>query len=124
MPNRPAAYNESVSFHGASEDDIAAALQALKNRLTAELGDSLERLVLYGSRARGDHEPDSDIDLAVVVRGMDRHRKNELLDLVADIELEYLVPLSTLVISSKDFAELKKHERRIALDIEAEGVPL
>jgi len=113
-----------MSFHGASEADIAAALDALRTTLTEELGDSLERLVLYGSRARGDHDPDSDIDIAVVIRGLDRTVKRRALELVADVELEYLVPLSVLVLSEADFRRLRAGERKIALDIEAEGVPL
>jgi predicted nucleotidyltransferase len=31
-------------------------------------GDRLERVVLYGSRARGDHRPDSDYDVAVFIK--------------------------------------------------------
>ncbi len=34
-------------------------------------GDRLERVVLYGSRARGDHRPDSDYDIAVFIRNAD-----------------------------------------------------
>jgi len=33
-------------------------------------GDRVERVVLYGSRARGDAHPDSDYDVAVFLRGM------------------------------------------------------
>ncbi len=29
----------------------------------------VERLILFGSRARGDHTPDSDVDVAVILRG-------------------------------------------------------
>jgi predicted nucleotidyltransferase len=33
-------------------------------------GDRLERVVLFGSRARGDAQPDSDYDVAVFLNGM------------------------------------------------------
>lgn len=32
----------------------------------------IEQLVLFGSRARGTHRPDSDIDVAVILRGEQR----------------------------------------------------
>jgi len=35
-------------------------------------GDRLERAVLFGSRPRGDHQPDSDYDVAVFICGPDR----------------------------------------------------
>ncbi len=82
------------------------------------------KLVLFGSRARGDHSAGSDIDIAVVVRDLARDSKDRMLDAVADIELKYLICLSTLIFSEEDFNRLKKRERRIALDIEREGVPL
>jgi hypothetical protein len=44
--------------------------------------------------------------------------------MIADFELKYLTPLSTLVLSDDDFEFLKKRERRIALDIEKEGILL
>ena len=40
-----------------------AALQAL-------YGDRIERVVLYGSRARGDARPDSDYDVAVFLKNL------------------------------------------------------
>ena len=36
--------------------------------LTKTYGDRVDRAVLYGSRARGDHRPDSDYDLAVFIK--------------------------------------------------------
>ena len=50
-------------------------------------GARLERVVLYGSRARGDARPDSDYDVAVFLRDMpDRARElNRLADLATDV---------------------------------------
>lgn len=107
-----------------TEEQVRAALATLKERLTEMLGGSLVKLALYGSRARGDHDPDSDIDVAVVVRGLDHDLKERILTAVAEIELDQLVALSTLVFSESHYQSLLSHERRIALDIEEEGVPL
>ena len=100
------------------------ALIELKDDLRGLLGHSLVRLSLFGSRARGDYDDESDIDIAIIVRGLSRKLKNQILHRVAEIELKYLVPMSTLVFSEEDFSRLKKRERRIALDIETEGIPL
>ena len=35
-------------------------------RLEAECGDRVQRVVLFGSRARGDHDAESDVDLLKV----------------------------------------------------------
>ena len=38
--------------------------------LTELYGDRIERVVLYGSRARGDAKPDSDYDIALFLRDL------------------------------------------------------
>ncbi len=100
------------------------ALRDLKDDLSSFLGDSVVSLKLFGSRARGDYDAESDIDIAIIVRGLSRKLKNQILNRVAEIELRYLVPMSTLVFSEEDFNRLKRRERRIAIDIETEGIPL
>jgi len=99
-------------------------LLELKKGIQEIAGDRLVKMVLYGSRARGDYREDSDTDIAIVIRGLDRDLKDRLLNKVADIEFEHLRSLSTLILSEADFLFLKSRERRIALDIEREGIPL
>jgi predicted nucleotidyltransferase len=96
----------------------------LKKRLQEVAGDRLLRVVLYGSRARGDYSEGSDTDIAVIVRGLTREMKDTMLNRVADIEFDHLRSLSTLILSEEDFIFLKSRERRIALDIEREGIPI
>lgn len=43
--------------------------QELKERLLAAAGPHIRRIIVFGSRARGDAEPDSDLDVAVLVDG-------------------------------------------------------
>ena len=49
------------------DSETLTALQDFKRRLEARFGDKLNSVYLFGSRARGDHRPDSDADVAVVL---------------------------------------------------------
>jgi predicted nucleotidyltransferase len=49
------------------EPEIAALLADLKRRLERRFGDRFVALYLFGSRARGDHDPHSDVDVAVIL---------------------------------------------------------
>ena len=53
-------------------------LRQIKARLKAVHGDRLKGIVLYGSQARGDQRPDSDIDVLVLLEGP--------IDLARDLE--------------------------------------
>jgi predicted nucleotidyltransferase len=104
--------------------DIAAVLREVKEAVVAIAGRRLVRLVLFGSRARGDWEAGSDIDVAAVVAGLTRPEHTRILDAVCAVEARHSVPVSFVLFAADRFAELAGHERRIALDIEREGIPL
>lgn len=66
-----------------------------RTALDAAYGDRLGRVVLYGSRARGDANPDSDYDIAVFLRDMgDRWTEVKRL---ASIETDILTDTGELV---------------------------
>jgi len=46
-------------------------MRKFRTALDAAYGDRIERVVLFGSRARGDARPDSDWDVAVFLKGLD-----------------------------------------------------
>lgn len=82
----------------APNDPVLTRFRAALNQV---YGSRLERVVLYGSRARGDAGPDSDYDIAVFLRDMsDRAAElNRLADLGTDIlydtgELVHAMPYS------------------------------
>ncbi len=101
-----------------------AALSKLKEDLERRFKERLVKLVVFGSKARDDFDEDSDLDIAIIIHSLTRREKNEILQVVAEIELENLTPLSTLVLSEDEFVQLRNRERRIAMDIETEGIPL
>ena len=99
-----------------------AALQELRERLVELLAGRPFTAVLFGSRARGDFDTYSDLDVSIIVGGLDRPLKRLIIDLVIDIETKYETYISPLVMSSEEFDALRRRERRIALDIEREGI--
>jgi predicted nucleotidyltransferase len=67
-------------------------LSKFRNALKNIYGERLQRVMLFGSRARGDAEPDSDYDLAIFLKDMpDRWE-----------EFDRLVPLRVSFLENDD----------------------
>ena len=97
----------------------------IREELGKILPDKSFRMILYGSKARGDHAPTSDIDLAFIINCFSAALKKQILDLVVQIECkEFVSTISALILSSERFDRLKCRERRIALEIEKEGIQI
>jgi len=73
-------------------------LNEFKEGLVARYGDRLARVVCYGSVARGEAGPESDIDLALVLEGEVRPSRevDSLVDLLAAFNLRYGVLISLI----------------------------
>lgn len=71
-------------------ESLSAILTELKGRFQEIYGDRLVQMVLYGSQARGDAVPGSDIDVLVVLRGKvdPAGEIARVTDIVADISLQ------------------------------------
>ena len=76
----------------------SAAVARLKQVLTRDFG--LVKLVLYGSKARGDSHRESDIDVLLVLRDeFDWRTKHAVYDVCFDINLEYDVLIQPIIYS-------------------------
>jgi len=71
------------------DPQTAAAMAAFRTRLEQRYGSGLRGLVLFGSRARGDHREDSDADVAVFLDAVDDPIGAQM-DLAEDAYLLYL----------------------------------
>lgn len=80
---------EDLPFPGDAE--VANALARFGGDVQGVYGDRLDGLFLFGSRARGDHRPDSDADIAVILND-DAWRfwdeKMRLVDLAVDYRID------------------------------------
>jgi len=80
-------------------------LQRIKDELELLLGESLQAIYLYGSRARGDARPDSDMDLLIVLRDSFDYADmlDRTIDLIAELSLEYDVVISRAFVTKEQF---------------------
>ena len=106
---------------------VAATLERYAALLRCEFGRRVDRVVLFGSHARGSARPGSDIDVLVVIRDLTTDERVRAIDLAyeASRQLGREAPIPTpLVWSDTEHASRLAHERRLALDIEREGLRL
>ena len=63
-------------------------LRRFRSALDALYGDRIERVILFGSRARGDARPDSDYDVAVFLKDLEPGMREHFR--LADLRLDFL----------------------------------
>ncbi len=92
-------------------------------RLKTLYGQEIDKIILYGSQARGDAEPDSDIDILIVLKQDFKyyHESNKISQLIAELCLEYNTLISCALASSREFQEYNNSFFR---NIRREGIPL
>jgi uncharacterized protein len=69
--------------------------------------DDNAEIILFGSRARGDHKKDSDWDILILTnKEVDGNLKNNILDKVFDLELEHTQAVSTMIVDRKRWKKM------------------
>ncbi len=101
-----------------------SALRELTRRLEDKFPAQISQVFLYGSRARGDAEDVSDVDILVIADSNDWRLKHEISNLAADISLEFGLLLDSHVISSDKWQWMGKRNFRYYNNVMAEGVPI
>jgi len=98
-------------------------LAELRRRFEALYGERLVQMILFGSQARGDAEPGSDIDVLVVLRGEVSPCEEiaRTIEDVADISLEYNEVVSCVFVSEEQF---ERERSPLLLNVRREGMPV
>lgn len=110
------------------DDQERSVVLDLARRIHEQFDALVERVVVFGSRARGDAGEESDIDMLVVLRvtaaeELAAERDAWKLATAAMSDRRW-VPLSLVVLAADRFQEELRRERRFALDVEREGIRL
>lgn len=107
-------------------DEKRMMLKDLTEEICPLFGDSLAKIILYGSYARGDYSPQSDIDLMILTKMSDEEIvaiEDQVIDIAFDYELEQKVPIS-VNIKNIDHFEYWEHALPYYKNIVKEGVVL
>lgn len=74
---------------------------------------AVEKVVLYGSRAKGNYKPGSDIDLTLFGSGLSSRLLADVVDELDDLLLPYSIDLS--IFEDLNHAELREHIERVGV---------
>jgi uncharacterized protein len=103
------------------------ALRSFKAILAAKYGPHLRSLYLFGSRARGDHRPDSDIDIAVFLDEVPDpvDEQFDLIECGYDIVLDTGINIQPWVFAAGCLADSAHHRAaHLVRTIRREGIAL
>jgi predicted nucleotidyltransferase len=104
-------------------NEIKTLLEKLKSGLKQIYGEQFKEAYLFGSYARGDYDPDSDIDILIVLSnfkkyGAELHRTSEL---IGNLSLEYGITVSVVFSRQREW---QTDKLPLLLNIHAEGVAI
>ena len=101
------------------------AVLELKKRLQHHYGNRLVRFIVFGSYARGEQTPDSDIDILITLKGkVDWNLEREILHLTYKIELKRDVLMDIKVYSEEDIQHTLLGATPFMENVMEEGIPV
>lgn len=101
-----------------------AALMAYIDRIREHFSDHILAVTLFGSKARGDADVESDLDLLVLVDVETPQVRSKLWQIAADISLDYNVVLSPRVLGQARWREMRRMRLPLYRAIIADGISL
>ena len=100
------------------------AIETFLDRLHQRYPDQILQAVLFGSKARGDSDPYSDIDILIIVEEENWPLRGEISTIAARVSLEYDVLIGPRLIGRERWESMKRRRFSLYRNIAAEGIPL
>ncbi|HIC92777.1 MAG TPA: hypothetical protein EYP09_00805, partial [Anaerolineae bacterium] len=104
-------------------DGLSPLLKAFTEELRRELGPNLLLLTLYGSHARGEAEPDSDVDLFVVLRQPSEALYEKVREVAYKVmwEADFAYVFSLYLTDMHHYQILERHGSSFLRNVQREG---
>lgn len=114
---------KSNDFEGLDAHEKAA-VQAFLNRIQQGYGDSIQEIILFGSKAREDSKPDSDIDILVIVTEESWALRDDISLIAAQESLAHDVLLGPRVIGKERWSQMARDQFTLYQNVAREGLVL
>lgn len=103
------------------DNQISAILTELRRRMESLYGQRLVGMLLYGSRARGDADTGSDIDVLVVLKAPVEPCEEiaRTIDDVSELSLEHDRSIACVFVSDEEF---ERERSPLLLNVRREGI--
>ena len=105
-------------------DDERRITTAFLNKICKKFDRRLVSVILCGSRARGEAEPDSDMDLLVVMTEVDDEIRQDVRHLAVEVWLDYGIYVSTRVWDQDHWHKLAALQTSLYRNICRDGLHL
>jgi len=100
------------------------ALGLLVSRLKSTLGDNIIMIKFFGSKLRGDHSQDSDIDVFLVIKERNVEISDKIAEIHFNVDLEYNTNISLIILSEHEFNINKNFDTPFIENVLTEGISL
>jgi uncharacterized protein len=101
-----------------------AAIDSFTRALQEGYAKKIARISLFGSKARGDASPESDIDVLVVLKENSPYTRQGIRRLAARISLEFDVLISVRALDRDTWEPIERYRFPFYQEIETDGIDL
>ena len=105
-----------------SKTNVNNGILAFKNLVHQLYGEHLERLILFGSQARGDAKEDSDVDILIITqKHLSLVGREKLIALISDLAINQNILINFIEMSPQRY---NSEQSPLLLNVRREGIVL
>lgn len=104
--------------------EIKEIINQINSQLKKKFKEKLDKIILFGSYARGDYDNESDIDILVLVEDVELKKYNdEIVDFEVDLTIKYGI-LPSIILRNTHYFNENKEIIPFFRSVEKEGVEI